>query len=231
MFRRVMGRFLRRAPTGPLSEQLIVERPTPMARVPYLNQQDLAPEHQDLLARNINLVRALAHSPNALRAFHGLGQFIRFRSRLDPRLRELAILMVGYLTRSPYEWSHHVKIGREFGVSDADIRALMEEAQGRPSALEPLAKTVLKAAAEMTRDLTISAETFRQLREDLDEERTVELVLTIGFYNAVVRVLASLEIDVEDDYQRYLKEFPLPGGAQDRGASGIPSPRTSRGEG
>jgi hypothetical protein len=35
-------------------------------------------------------------------------------------------------------------------------------------------------------------------------------VLTIGFYNAVVRVLASLKIDVEDDYQRYLEEFPLP---------------------
>lgn len=183
-----------------------------MARLPYLDQQDLAPEHRDLLARNINLVRALAHSPNALRAFHGLGEFIRFRSRLDPRLRELAILMVGYLTREPYEWSHHVEIGRRFGVSDADIRALVDEAEGRPSALEPLARTVLKAAAEMTRDLAVSDATFARLRESLDNERTVDLVLTIGFYNAVVRVLASLQIDVEDDYNRYLDEFPLPAG-------------------
>ena len=183
-----------------------------MARVPYLDQQDLAPEHRDLLARNINLVRALAHSPNALRAFHGLGEFIRFKSRLDPRLRELAILMVGYLTRSPYEWSHHVEIGRRFGVSDADIRALVDEAEGRPSTLEPLARTVLKAAAETTRDLAVSDATFAQLRESLDNERTVDLVLTIGFYNAVVRVLASLQIDVEDDYKRYLDEFPLPAG-------------------
>ena len=183
-----------------------------MARVPYLDQQDLAPEHRDLLARNINLVRALAHSPNGLRAFHGLGEFIRFKSRLDPRLRELAILMVGYLTREPYEWSHHVEIGRRFGVSDADIRALMDEAEGRPSALEPLARTVLKAAAEMTRDLAVSDATFAQLRESLDNECTVDLVLTIGFYNAVVRVLASLQIDVEDGYKRYLDEHPLPAG-------------------
>jgi alkylhydroperoxidase family enzyme len=183
-----------------------------MARLPYLDQQDLAPEHRDLLARNINLVRALAHSPNALRAFHGLGEFIRFRSRLDPRLRELAILMVGYVTRSPYEWSHHVEIGRRFGVSDADIRALVDEAEGRPNALEPLARTVLKAAAEMTRDLAVSDATFAQLRERLDNERAVDLVLTIGFYNAVVRVLASLQIDVEDGYKRYLDEFPLPAG-------------------
>ena len=76
-----------------------------MARLPYRNKSDLAPEDQDLLARDANIFRALAHSPNALRAFHRLGGFIRFKSRLDPRLRELAILQVGYLTRAPYELS------------------------------------------------------------------------------------------------------------------------------
>jgi alkylhydroperoxidase family enzyme len=185
-----------------------------MARVPYLDQQDLAAEHRDLLARNINIVRALANSPNGLRAFHGLAEFIRFKSRLDPRLRELAILMVGYVTRSPYEWSHHVEIGRRFGVSDSDIRALMQEAEGRASNLEPLAKTVLKAAAEMTRDLAISDATFTELRASLDNERAVDLVITIAFYNAVVRVLASLQVSVEDSYRHYLDEFPLPAGAQ-----------------
>jgi alkylhydroperoxidase family enzyme len=185
-----------------------------MARVPYLDQQDLAAEHRDLLKRNVNIFRALANSPDGARAFHGVGQFIRFKSRLDPRLRELAILMVGYVTRSPYEWSHHVEIGKRFGVSDADIRALMDEAEGRPSELEPLAKAVLRAAAEMTRDLAISDATFAELRASLDNECTVDLVITIAFYNAVVRVLAGLQIDVEDGYRHYLDEFPLPAGAR-----------------
>jgi alkylhydroperoxidase family enzyme len=185
-----------------------------MARVPYLDQQDLAAEHRDLLARNVNIFRALANSPDGARAFHGVGQFIRFKSKLDPRLRELAILMVGYVSRSPYEWSHHVEIGKRFGVTDADIRALVDEAEGRPSRLEPLAKTVLKAAAEMTRDLAVSDATFAELRGSLDNERTVDLVITIAFYNAVVRVLASLQIDVEESYQHYLDEFPLPVGAR-----------------
>ena len=44
----------------------------------------------------------------------------------------------------------------------------------------------------------------------------VDLVVTIGFYNAVVRVLASLEIDVEPDYQPYLDEFPLPAAGKGR---------------
>jgi alkylhydroperoxidase family enzyme len=181
-----------------------------MARLPYLDRTDLAPEHQDLLKRNINLHRLLAHSPNGTRAFNGLGNFIRHGSRLDPRLREMAILQVGYLARSPYEYSHHVKIGRDFGVSDDDIRAITDETEGRPSKLEPLAKAVLRAAREMTTDLAISDETFAELQQGLDSERLTDLVLTISFYNAVVRVLATLQIDVEDDYLGYLDEFPLP---------------------
>ena len=72
-----------------------------MARVSYLDKSDLASENDDLLARNITLHRALAHSPNGLRAFGGVGQFILHKSRHDPRLRELAILQVGYLARAP----------------------------------------------------------------------------------------------------------------------------------
>jgi len=88
-----------------------------MARVPYLDRKDVKPEHQDLLARGINLYRALVHSPDGLRSFSALGHFIRHTSRLDPRLREMAILQVGYLARSPYEYSHHVEIGRATSAS------------------------------------------------------------------------------------------------------------------
>ncbi len=181
-----------------------------MARLPYLDKSDLAAEHQDLLARNINLLRALVHSPHGARAFGTLGNFIRFRSRLDPRLRELAILQVGYLARAPYEYSHHVKLGREFGLSDDDIRAIAEETAGRATSLDQPARLVLRAAREMTQELAISEQTFAALREHLDNQRLVDLVITIAFYNGVVRLLASLAIDVEDDYLRYLDEFPLP---------------------
>ena len=187
-----------------------------MARVPYLDKSDLAPENEDLLARNITLHRALAHSPNGLRAFGGLGQFIRHKSRLDPRLRELAILQVGFLARAPYEWSHHVKIGRDFGVTDDDIRAQIAETEERPSQLEPIAKHVLKAAREMTTDLAITQATFAALVAHLDNEHLVDLVITSSFYNAVVRLLASLAIDVEPEYQQYLEAFPLPAGATER---------------
>ena len=181
-----------------------------MARLPYLEKSDLAEADQDILKREINLYKILAHSPNAARAFQGLGRFIRFESKLDPRLREMAILMVGYLARSPYEYSHHIKIGRDFGVSDDDIRGLIDEAEGRSSSLDALSKNVLTAAREMTQDGSVSDATFAALSNDLSREHLLDLVITIGFYNAVVRVLASTGMDVEDNYMKYLEEFPLP---------------------
>ena len=181
-----------------------------MARVPYLEQSDLAPEHQDLLNRRINLFRGLVHSPGGARAFHGLGNYIRFGSNLNPRLRELAILQVGWLARSPYEWSHHVKISYDFSVTDADIQALIDDTAGKPTALDALTKLVLKAAREITNDGAVSDATFAALRDQMAMEHLIDLVLTSAFYNAVVRVLATLQIDVEDDYMPYLQRFPLP---------------------
>ncbi len=182
-----------------------------MARVPYLDATNLAAEHQDLLKRPISLHRALVNSPGAARAMNGMGQFIRFGSKLDPRLRELAILQVGWLARSPYEWSHHVKIGRDFGVTDDDIKALIDDTAGKPTKLDAMAKTVLLAAREMTQDGAMSDATFAILHAALGHEQVVDLTVTIGFYNAVVRVLATLQIDVEEDYMPYLRQFPLPG--------------------
>lgn len=181
-----------------------------MARLPYLEKSQLPPEHQDLLKREIALNKQLAHSPGALRAFQTLGGYIRYGSKLDPRLRELAILQVGYLARSPYEWSHHIKIGHDFGVSDADIGALIDDSHGRPAALDALALLVLRGARETSVDGQMSAGTFASLQQALGNEQLVDLVMTIAFYNAVVRVLASLQIDVEPEYQKYLQQFPLP---------------------
>jgi len=182
-----------------------------LARLPYLEKSALAPEHRDLLQREIALYKLLVHSPGALRAFQGLGRYIRHGSTLDSRLRELAILQVGYLARSPYEWAHHIKIGYDFGVSDADIAALIDDTEGRPARLDPLTALVLGAAREVTREGGLSDATYAALAEVLSREHLVDLIVTIAFYNAVVRVLASIAIDLEPEYRQYLERYPLPG--------------------
>jgi alkylhydroperoxidase family enzyme len=151
-----------------------------MTRMRYLTAEDLPDEHRALIARNPgNLFRVLCHSPEGARQFARMGAWIRSRSGVDARVREMAILQVGYVSRSPYEWSHHVKIGREHGVSDEDVHAIVEE-------------------------------TLNEVLASLGERDTMELVLAIAYYNLVVRVLATLDVDVEESYRSYLGEFPLP---------------------
>lgn len=181
-----------------------------MARLPYLDKEDLAPENRDLLARNINLYRLMAHSPGALRRQSALGRYIRHESRLDPRLRELAILQVGYLARSEYEYAHHTKIAQEFGISDDDIHAVAAETEGRPTHLDPLARAVMRAAREMATGIDLSDATFAELAASLDKELMVDLLMTIAFYCGIVRFLSAMRIDNEPEYRKMLDLFPLP---------------------
>ncbi len=182
-----------------------------MARLPYLEPDQVAPEYRDMLKRNTNLHKLLVNSPDMAKAFNGIGNFIRFKSKLDARLRELAILQVGWMEKSEYEFTHHVKIGKEFGVTDADIQALMDETAGKPSKLEPPVRAILKGAREMVRDLGMSDATFAEIRKDLSNEHMTDLVLTIAFYCAVVRVLATMKIDNEPQYKEVLQQYPIPG--------------------
>jgi alkylhydroperoxidase family enzyme len=181
-----------------------------VALVPYLSESDLAEDDRPLLADPFNLYRALANSPDALRHFMVLGQWIRRRSELDPRLRELAILQVGYVTATPYQWSHHVKVGRDFGVSDADIRDVIAATAGEEHALGEVETLVLRAAREIAADGRMSEETWKALLDHLGDARMVDLTIVISHVSAVSRILNTLRIDVEPEFQQYLEEFPLP---------------------
>ena len=182
-----------------------------MARLPYLDKHDLPEDQQDLLKRPINLNRMTVHTLGGARAFGAFGHFIRWDSKLDARLRELAILQVGWLARSPYEWSHHVKIGMDFGVSERDIDDLIADTDGKPNGFDTKTRAVLALAREMTRNITVPDAIFDAVRGYFDEEVTVELVMAISHYSCIVRFLAALQIDVEPEYQPYLDKFPLPG--------------------
>lgn len=180
-----------------------------MARVPYLDRKDLAPEYQDMPRMKSNITRVLANSPRGARHVAGIGMYLRHESRLDARLRELAILQVGYTTGSAYEYAHHVDVALSFGVSEADIRAIAAESAGRESSLEPLARAVLQAARDMTQRLSLGDETFATLSEALDTESLIDLLIAIGEYNGMVRIMAALQVDLEPEYAGYLERFPL----------------------
>lgn len=181
-----------------------------MAIVPSLGVDDLDEPYRALLERPINLFRALANSPEGFSKFQALAEWIRWESRLDARLRELVILQVGYLTRDPYEWSHHIELSRGFGVTPDDIRGLVDLAEGRPSSLGETEVLVLTATAQLTHRRSIDNDLVSALTARFSAEELTDIVLAAAFYSMVVRVLGGLRVEVEPEYQPYLEEFPLP---------------------
>ena len=63
----------------------------------------------------------------------------------------------------------------------------------------------------MVRDLAMSDATFRGIKQHLSNEEMTDLIVTVAFYCAVARVLATMKIDNEPEYEEVLRKYPLEG--------------------
>jgi alkylhydroperoxidase family enzyme len=152
----------------------------------------------------LNIFRALSHSPEALRRFMKFGSYFLGEGKLDPVLRELAILRAGYLCRAPYEVSQHIAFGRRAGLSDAQIRAVAEP-DGSTFDAKQLA--VLAFAGELTLESRVADTTFAAVEAFLDTEQVVELTMVVSAYNMVSRMLNALEVDLDPPAAKDLAEL------------------------
>jgi alkylhydroperoxidase family enzyme len=174
-----------------------------MARVPYLNRDDLAEADREIFDRLIeergqpvgNIFRTLANTPNLLRRFLALGGELRNGTALDPKLRELALMTVGRLTEAEYEFTHHWNIARRIGVSREQLEHLADFETS--SLFNEQERLVMRYATEATSNVKVTDGTFEAVRKFLDTRRLMELVQNVAFYNMVVRVLVPLRVEVE----------------------------------
>jgi len=142
-----------------------------------------------------NLLATLVRHPKLTRALLRFNNHLLFSSTLPPRLRELAVLRVAHLHNCEYEWRHHVRMGRETGLTDEDIDAIQS---GEASA--ELDRAVLHAVDELQDKSVISDATWASLSEHLDERQRMDLVFTIGCYGALAMAINTF--GVEPDQER-----------------------------
>ncbi|WP_416900091.1 MAG: carboxymuconolactone decarboxylase family protein [Minwuia sp.] len=181
-----------------------------MARIPYLSEADITDDNRDVLERRINLYWAAGHAIGGARNFSNMGLWLRFDSKFDTRLREFAILTVGYVTRAPYEWAQHCKLALDFGATEQDIRQLMAELDGEDTGFNAVEKAIIHGTAEMVRGTKMSDAHWDTLSAEYGTELMVELVMTVSFYVGLVRFLNTMEIDLEPEIRPWLDKFPLP---------------------
>ena len=171
-----------------------------MARVEYPSvdspdaQQMVEQIRQQRGGRFPNLFRMQLHNPAIADGWLRLGSAVRFKSELDDATRELAICLVARTTGAEYEWRAHRRIALELGYSEAALDGLLNWRSGE---FDPKQRAVLALAEELTRNVQVADDTFKQASDQLTPRQMVELVTTVSYYNMVSRFLVGLQIDLE----------------------------------
>jgi len=170
-----------------------------MALIPYADENKVAEKTREILARGrvkLNVARMIANSDAAFYPFSMMGNSLMTRAKLDPRLREIAILRTAKVSRSVYEWTQHVPIAKGVGVTDEQVAAMDNPENAK--CFDELERMVLKFTDEVARNVKGSRATLEALKKHLGSTEIVELILSIGFWGLVARVLETTEVDLED---------------------------------
>jgi 4-carboxymuconolactone decarboxylase len=168
-------------------------------RIPLPADDEVPPEVREALAGlpPLNIFRMLAWLPAGFRPFLQLGGALLGDPEIDPRIREIAILRVAHTTGASYEWAQHVQLGRNVGVTDAEIEAI--SGKGRANALGSEETLVCRAADEISRDVRLSDEALEQVVDRYGVRGACSLILCISYYNMVSRFLESTRVEIEAD--------------------------------
>lgn len=112
------------------------------------------------------------------------------QSKLEPRIRELAILRVAWRTGSGYEWNQHRRMGDDEGLTNAQLGAVP---QGPTSSVwTATERAVITAADEMIDQFAVSDETWAALASSFEPAPVLELLFVIGGYLCLAAVLNSI---------------------------------------
>jgi 4-carboxymuconolactone decarboxylase len=149
-----------------------------------------------------NVLSTLVRHPKLTRAYLKFSTYLLYGSTLPPRVREQVILRVAHRRGCTYEWSHHVEMGKEIGLTDADIEAVRS---GNPD--NDFDRALLCAVDELDDKTNISDQTWAALGEQLDERQRMDLIFTTGNYIALAMALNTFGVEVEGDHD---------GGTQER---------------
>jgi 4-carboxymuconolactone decarboxylase len=129
----------------------------------------------------------LLRSPELMDALGKVGEVLRFRSSLAPRLSEFAMLVVSREWTQQFEWAVHAPLALKAGLEEETLRSL---AQGRrPAAMAEDEALVYDLAHELLRTRGLSDATYAHAVRALGEPGLVELLATLGYFTTVSMIM------------------------------------------
>src|SRR5476651_487006 len=130
----------------------------------------------------------LINSPELLKRYLSMIEYLRQKTSLPKHLNEMAILLEARIWDAQYEWWAHEPLARKAGLSDATINDIRDGK--RPAWLKPDEAVVYDFVTELLHKRQLSDETFARAKQILGEQQVVDLAAVTGFYVMVSAVIA-----------------------------------------
>ena len=169
-----------------------------MARIEYFDPESASPQIVKALEgkKKINIFRMIANSDGAGAEVLALGQRLSHGSSLDHVDREVVILRVGHLSEASYEIKQHTAVARRVGLSEKKIQAIGDYPV-TDYVFDDDEVDLIAFTDAVVRETTPPEDVFRRVEKRFTKSQLVELVLLIGFYMMVSRVMNTFEVDHE----------------------------------
>src|SRR5262245_50972153 len=163
-----------------------------MARVPYVNREELDAEGQEIYDRirkdrnspTVGLqFRAMLHSPKAAGYLTSMGAQLRFQSAIPENLKEFAIILAAREWASDIEWTAHAALTAKAGMSTGSIETM--RTHKTPTGLTDDEKVIAGFVLPLLRDKALSDSAFDAAQKLLGTHGVVDLTLTCSYYTAI----------------------------------------------
>jgi 4-carboxymuconolactone decarboxylase len=150
----------------------------------------------------------LLQSPVLMERIGSLGEYLRFDSRLDARVRELVTCAVARHVGNQFEWVLHATAAVKAGVSAEAVEALRLGRRAAPLADDE--QLALDFAQELLQHHGVSEPTYAAAEARFGKQALVELSALVGYFTMVCWVMNVAHTPVNGaEGQPGLEAFPL----------------------
>ena len=129
----------------------------------------------------------LLESPELMPRIAALGEYLRYRSALPPRLSELAILITAAHWRQRYEWDIHAPLAFEAGIPQQMLDALWNGEP--PPGLAGDQAALYDLCVALHRDRTPPFDLVQHARMTLGDQAVIDAIAICGYYTLLAMVL------------------------------------------
>lgn len=169
-----------------------------MTRLPYPNMEDLDPRVRGFVEGGVqlNLIKLMAHAQGSVESVLRLSDAVLNRGKLDPIVRQVALIRLCVVIGSDYERLLLESVSRGEGLSEPLIEA------ARDGSTSPHLNETERMAAKLAEELAVnvkpSPETYVYFADRLPPREFIELVQSIGFYLMQARLIETFSVTPED---------------------------------